>query len=151
MGNTKLSSMFKDSVIYFKITLYNNVTRSVGPVTYVTGKYVVWILFETPCNVLWRLPRAVALRPAVRNIARRSTGLLGPCNMLYHNQHGQHCCAAQTAWREIKCFGRGRFVKAGVCSKKVARKLASTYEKLWSLHFVPKTNLFSKFYFSVRK
>jgi hypothetical protein len=31
-----------------------------------------------------------------------------PVNMLWHNEHGQHCCAAEAASRVIKYFGRGK-------------------------------------------
>jgi len=51
--------------------------------------------------------------------------------MLHHNEHGQHCCAAEAASRVIKYFGRGKIrLKQEFAAKKVARKLVLKYEKL---------------------
>jgi hypothetical protein len=74
--------------------------------------------------VLWTLPTAVALRPAVRNIAHRSRVCWEPVNMLCHNELGQHCCAAEAASRVIKYFGQG---KIRLKQEFAARKLHANF------------------------
>jgi len=47
-----------------------------------------------------------------------------PVNMLCHNEHGEHCCAAEAASHVIKYFGQGKIrLKQEIAARKLHANL----------------------------